>query len=270
MSHLFRYFAVALVAGSPAVYTYAAPSTYVGSTENFSVTKTTEIPGSTLKPGDYTIKIVDQLSDRMIVRIDKADGNQHAIFLGVPHAAFGGVSGAGVADWKIGAEGTPALRGFQFANGSTVEFVYPKAEAATIATKNAASVVAIDPDSEGRPKLTKMSDDDIKVVTLWMLSLTTAPPNSKGPALLAQRYTGDQNGGEATVAQSSPAPPPPPAVRPQPSQPQEVASLDQAGSSSPARAAHPHVVSQLPHTASDLPLLWLAIRFARIVLGDEK
>jgi hypothetical protein len=253
MSQSTRLLALAIFVGSSAVYGYAAPASYVGSTQDFSVSKTTEIPGGTLKAGDYTIHVLDQLSDRMLVRVDNANGKEHSLFLAVPHPAFEDASGSGPSDWRAGAQGGPALRGFSFANGSTVEFVYPKAEAAAIATKNSAKVIAVDPESEGRPKLEKMSQDDMKVVTLWMLTLTTASPNSKTPALLAQRYTPDASASGKEMAQI--APPVEPIAARQARQ-KQIPSVDQSAETTavPTR----HAVKQLPHTASELPLIWLA------------
>ena len=283
MSHSFRFLTVAVLATSSLVYAHAAPASYVGQSQDFSLVKATEIPGGTLKPGDYTIQILDQLSDRMIVRVDNTNGKQHSIFLGIPHSAFADASGSGPADWRIGAQSSPALRGFAFSNGSTVEFVYPKAEAATIATKNAAKVVAVDPESEGRPQLTKMSQDDMKVVTLWMLTLTTAAPNSKTPALLAQRYSGDENVGGTVIAQNSGSSAPAEATnsvrQSQQSQPRQVASLEQPSGGVTTAASRHHAVNQLPHTASELPLIWVAgllsllaaamLRVGRLALGEQ-
>jgi hypothetical protein len=248
-----RLLALALFLGSNAVYGFAAPASYVGFTQSFSVSKTTEIPDSTLKAGDYKIEVIDQLSDRMMVRVENENGKAHSIFLAVAHPAFEDAAGPGPSVWKVGGQGLPALRGFAFANGSTLEFVYPKAEAAAIATSNSAKVIAIDPESEGKPKLAKMSKDDIKEITLWMLTLTTASPNSKTPALLAQRYTPTPGVSGLEMAQNAP-PSSPIAVR---QARQKLSSTNQPEGSTARPVLTRHAVKQLPHTASDLPLIWL-------------
>ena len=49
----------------------------------FSVQENTQIPGATLKPGSYNIRIVDHLSDRMVLRVER-DGKAQATFLALP------------------------------------------------------------------------------------------------------------------------------------------------------------------------------------------
>ncbi len=271
MSHSLRGLVVATVVAVMAIKAGAAPRTYVGSTQNFSVTKSTVIPGGILNAGDYTIQVLDQLSDRMLVRVDDAIGKQHSLFLAVPHAAFQNASSSGPADWQGSAEGKTTLRGFAFSNGKSIEFVYPKAQAASIATKNAEKVIAIDPESEGKPELQKMSQDDMKIVTLWMLTLTTASPGSKTPALLAQRYQADAGAADTLLAQNTVPPGPKEGT---PADTQSKGQVSQAPSATDTtnirpiqmKAAARHVIKQLPHTASELPLIWLAGLFS-LVLG---
>ena len=267
-----RLIACVVMAGSTALY--AAPSgSYIGSSLAFSVPQKTQVPGGLLKPGDYTIHVLDQLSDRMIVRVDNDKNDEHTIFLGIPHSDFSDATAPGPVVWKTAINGSQAMRGFEFASGSSIEFVYPKNEAAALAKSNAAKVVAVDPESEGRPVLKKMSQEDMQVVTLWMLSLTTESPNSKTPALQAQKYTPDTAG--TVVAKSTPAP------TPAPSAPTQVARVDRpqpatatvsTDTPAPAPATHPRAMKQLPKTGSSLPLVWLVglfsvflAAFARIV-----
>lgn len=226
-----------------------------GSSSKFAVDRKTQIPGDTLKPGSYSIQVVAEITDRMIVRVDSATNKDHALFLAVPSRGIGGTT-PGTVTWAASPNGTPALRGFTFSTGETVEFVYPKAEAAALAKLNAAPVVAIDPESEGRAKLKSLSEDDMKVVSLWVLSLTTAGPDSKTPALLAQHYQDTRGASQPAVATTSqPTDAAPPAT--------QVAKLEQprgqneAPSAAPAPAKRRHVVSVLPHTASTLPIIFL-------------
>ncbi len=222
---------------------------YAGSTSQFTLTEKTEVPGGILKPGQYSIHIVDQLSDRMIVRIDSASSTDHTMFLGIPHSDFGDAA-QGAIRWSSGLEGTGVLRGFEFTKGSTVEFVYPKTEAVALAKLNAAKVVAVDPDSEGRPVLSKMSQDDLQVVTLWTLSLTATGTDAKTPAIQAQRYVPTP-----VVAENAPAGPASRTVAPR-----EVSTLDQPRSpehvAQPASPKSHHVIARLPHTAGYMPVIW--------------
>ena len=57
-----------------------APADLKGLDGTFSLSHTTQIPSETLKPGDYTIHIVDSFGDRLIVRID-GPGQQGALHL---------------------------------------------------------------------------------------------------------------------------------------------------------------------------------------------
>ncbi len=56
---------------------------------------------------------------------------------------------------------------------SVVEFVYPKADAVAIATSNPAKVPAVDPASEGKVTDNTLSQGDMQLLTLWLLSLRT-------------------------------------------------------------------------------------------------
>jgi LPXTG-motif cell wall-anchored protein len=220
-----------------------------GSPVNFVVAKHTLVPGEVLKPGTYTIHVVDHIEDRMVVEVDGANGKEHDLFLAVP-ARTGLV---GPVAWQKGTDGATALKGFNFPDGMAVEFVYPKATAVALAKANSAPVVAVDPESEGKPNVPKMSPDDRRIVTLWLLSITTTGPNDKTPAVEAKRYQApnEQQGVEARYSPQPTAAPPA----------NESASVSRPPMP-PARAAYrapkqKPVISQLPHTASQLPLIAL-------------
>lgn len=254
--------------------TFAAP----GTTVNFQIDDKTQVPGHVLKGGSYTITVVDHLSDRMILKIVGDNGKEQALFLAVP--ANGRISkqlSAGPIAVKLGSK-NPALRGFAFPNGAVAEFVYPKAEAVTIAKNNSTSVPAIDPASEGRPKASSLSNEDLQMVTLWMLTPTIV--GSGQPGIAAQRLQVAEASvppppSAPAVASAPPPPPPPPAppapaprpgrvpappravapaVAPAPA-PAQVAEVAPPAAPKPRKVAHP--ISQLPHTASNLPLLLL-------------
>lgn len=276
-------FASSAFVSLPAV---AAPG---GASASFSVSSKTLIPGETLNPGNYSIQIVDSLSDRMIVRIDSKGGKEHALFLGVRHGASHSQTTPDGVEWEAGPNKTPAIRGFSFPAGASVEFVYPKADAVALAKLNQAKVVAIDPESEGMPKIKGLSHDDLQVVNLWMLSLTTTGPANSTPAVLAQKYDATQQASEPVVATATPAPAPAPVT-----QPVQVAQLDRSSfgagtandvaapsrpASRPVAKRHP-AMAALPHTASALPLVWalgvLALlsaffmRLGRLSLGSSR
>ncbi len=81
-----------------------------------------------------------------------------------------------------------ALRGFVFPNGLVAEFVYPKAEAVSLEEANVTTIPAIDPAPEGMANDPTLSQADIRMVTLWMLTPALVGPNDSGPSISAKRY----------------------------------------------------------------------------------
>lgn len=224
----FTYVAAIAAAILPAVT--ASAQTGADQKAKFNVSQQTEVPGMTLQPGAYSIRVVDHLADRLIVRIDGPSGGTHSTFIGLPNTDLP-KSSSGIIAFDSGPDGGSAARGFSFPGGKTVEFVYPKADAVSLAKLNGTKVVAIDPASEGRVvnSTSGLSKDDMEVVTLWTLSSTKVSPNDAAPAIKAARYQ---------------APP-----------------SDQVASVAPARKPKP-VIARLPHTGSSLPLIALLMVFS--------
>jgi len=194
---------------------------------HFRIDHQTEIPGDTLKPGSYTISVVDHLQDRAVVRIAGPNAKS-PLFLGLPNSGLTS-SGSGPIAWDHDVEGKAALRGFSFPDGSTLEFVYPKTEAVAIAKANGNHVVAVDPQSEGKLDVPQMTKDDRQMVTLWVLTPTPVTGTDSGPGISAARYQpASSSGSTRTVASARPPKP----VRP--------------------------AISALPHTASNMWLIALA------------
>lgn len=250
--------AVALSASAGSVHAMAP-----GDPTTFAVTESTKVPGLTLKPGTYSIRVVDHLSDRLIVRVDDAAGATHSTFLGVQNSDMPQPGTPGAVTWPGKAGGTLAMRGFEFPDGGpVVEFVYPKEDAVAIAKENSAKVPAIDPASEGKVADPSLSKDDMEVVSLWMLSSTqVGPPNAQKAAIAAEKFKPT-----TTEAVNTPPPPPAPAPAPvpQPSAapaPTQMASAavppSPAEQAAPAPKPHRAVVSKLPKTGSDMPLVLL-------------
>ena len=208
---------------------------------NFSVSAPTQVPNEKLKPGSYSITVVDHLSDRIVLRIDDAMGKIHDTFLGVPIASLDSGGATGPISWNSGSDHEAALRGFAFPGGGAVEFVYPKDEAVAIAQKSGRTVPAIDPASEGMVvKDNTLSKEDMAMVTLWTLTPKAVGPNDAAqPAIQAARYQAPQSAQPLPqqVAQNEPPPAPP-------------APMHQT-----ATATRKPALAKLPHTASDLPLI---------------
>src|SRR5271156_3061137 len=84
---------------------------------NFSVSSPTQVPNQKLRPGSYSITVVDHLSDRIVLRIDDGTGKIHDTFLGVPIASLDNGGAAGPISWNPGSDHEAALRGFTFPGG---------------------------------------------------------------------------------------------------------------------------------------------------------
>ncbi len=222
----------------------------------FTVDGDTAVPGAVLKSGNYIIRVVDHMSDRSIIRVEKADGRPVSTFLGVPNRTLASMAGQGPVTWNGGSEHDKALRGYNFPGNFSVEFVYPKAEAVKIATARSASVAAIDPASDNLPSKEKnLTNDDMRIVTLWTLTPTRVNGST---AIAAKKYA---------PVERAPAPPvvvarnEPPASLPAPTRvvPTAAPVRPQVAAAPPKPVAHRRTIAtSLPHTASSLPLVGLA------------
>ncbi len=186
---------------------------------DFTIASPSHIPGATLEPGSYTIHVVNRLSDRVILKVDSVKGDLHSTFLGIPNSEIQKPASSGPVKWANPADGSQYLKGWYFPGSpSVVEFVYPKAEAVAIAMSNPAKVPAVDPASEGKVSDNTLSQDDMQLLTLWLLSLEQVGPSTSSeaakPGIKAERYT-------------------------------QVASVQKP------------VIKALPHTASMVPFMWL-------------
>jgi hypothetical protein len=234
---------LSLLSPTISIYAHAQKAGSSNSVSTFTIDKRMEMPGETLKPGKYTIQILDHLSDRMIVRVSGPTSKVQFVLLAVP--AVGKKDTAGLVPWRSPVDGTPAMRGFVFPAGYEIEFVYPKSEAAALAKANDGTVLAVDPDSEGRPALAQMSTEDLTVVHLWMLSLTPVGPDHKAPTIQAQAY-------QAPAVTTRPAK----TSKSSTTGTDEVASVSKS-QSEPLTPRKRPAITALPHTASELPLIVL-------------
>jgi hypothetical protein len=182
----------------------------------FTVPSPLKIPGATLQPGSYSIHVLNRLSDRIILKVDAADGSVQSEFIGLPNSSISKPASAGAVKWANPADGNTYVKGWYFPGAlSVVEFVYPKAEAVAIATANPAKVPAVDPESEGKVSDKTLSQSDMQLLTLWLLSLQQVGSEDHAGSIKAERY-------------------------------EQIASV-----------SHKPVIAALPHTASQMPLVWL-------------
>ena len=198
----------------------------------FTVSQPTMVPGLTLKPGGYSIHILDHLQDRFVLRLEGPSGSPHTLFIGVPSSAVTRAGGPGAVNWGSAPDNKAAMRGFVFpGDNGAVQFVYPKNDAVALAKLNHEKILAVDPASEGRsPQLSDLTNDEIQMVTLWTLT-----PSSVGPEpgaevkIAAAKYEGENQQVASANPPTQPAPPTPAMKK----------------------------MKSLPHTASNLPLISL-------------
>ena len=145
-----------------------------GDSAKFTVSQETMVPGTTLKPGSYTIRVIDHLQDRMIIKVEGAAGANHTLFLAVPSHELKAAGNSGPVPYGSAPSGKAALRGFVFNAKTDVEFIYLRMMPSHFAKLNDNKVIAVDPGSEGKAAdIASLNHDEMKMVTLWMLTPQT-------------------------------------------------------------------------------------------------
>ncbi len=237
-------------------------------TQNVRLDQELQIPGDVLKPGNYTFSVEDTMRDRAIVRIENADKEKHYLVLAVPNTKpLGEAVQNGLILFQSKNDKKQVLKGWACPGCATsLEFVYPRLEAAKITADSGESVLAVDPESDKLP--VKLGADDMKVVTLWLLSPKRVTAEDKEKGVVAKKYKAPQSNAATTtetaevtpgavssetasaapnMAQRTSANPPPPA------QPAEVAQNQTPGESpnpAPVRTTGERS-ERLPKTASN-------------------
>lgn len=246
--------------------TSASPS-YVLVSAPLVLTEKTAVPSRVLAAGTYSIHIVDRISDRYILRIEDGDGKDVGTFIGLhdPDLNSYVLDGhQGPIPWATTLKGSrAALRGFSFPNGNTLEFAYPKAEAVALAQANNNSVVAIDPESEGRKPDPKLTLEDREVVTLWTLTPVRVGDKQQVPGIQAKRFVPPPAAPQTDttlLARNEP----PQQLSPAPSSTPAPVSDAVAAAIRLPKPKTRAVAAKLPQTGSDLPLVAL---FSAVMLG---
>lgn len=137
--------------------------------QTVKVTNQLEIPDGSLAPGTYKFAVEDRLDDRAIIRITAKNNDTHYILLAVPNKRLQQASSNGLINYKPGNSGQNALRAWKCPScDAPLEFVYPKLQAVKLTGAFGTPVLAIDPTYDKLPA--NLSRDDMKVVTLWLVS----------------------------------------------------------------------------------------------------
>ncbi len=174
--------------------------------QNVTLEHQLQIPGAVLNPGSYTFSIEDTMQDRTVVRIDTVNKSTHYLVLAVPNGKLVGSAQDGLILFTARDEKTQALKGWMCPDcTSPLEFVYPKMEALKITDDSGESVLAVDPESEKLPS--NLSADDMKVVTLWLLSPKRITAGDQQKSLTAEKYQAPNSASAPSSAAKTPTTP---------------------------------------------------------------
>ena len=116
------------------------------------VDETVQIPGATLQPGKYVVKLADSPSNRHIVRFFNEDESKViATILAIPNQKMQPSGDTQLGWYETPAGEPPALRSW-FYPGDTFgqQFVYPKEQASAIAGKSRRNVPSMDDEAGKR------------------------------------------------------------------------------------------------------------------------
>ncbi len=204
-----------------------------------TVNDTVQLPNVVLQPGTYVFKLLNSPSNRDIVQIfDKDEKHLITTILALPNYRLQPTGKTVITFWETPA-GSPAAVRAWFYPGDNYgqEFVYPKNLSTQIAATNKTSV----------PTTIAETAEDYKTAPV-----TSTDQSGQQTELNAQAYTAPEP--------AAPAPPPAPVAAPEPAPapaPEPVQDTAQAPAPAPEPQPEP-TPSELPQTASPLPLIGLA------------
>ena len=154
-----------------------------------------------LSPGTYKFSVEDRLSDRAIVRVTAESGDPHYLLLAVPNRRLRQSAPTDLLTFKRSDSGQRALRAWSCPGcGAPLEFVYPKLEAVKLTTGTAEPVLAVDPSYDKLPET--LSPDDMKVVTMWLVSPTRIAGNKAEGVQAAKLADARPNQSNAELAEN--------------------------------------------------------------------
>ena len=189
-----------------------------------TVNEPVRLPTMTLQPGNYSLRLIDATGNRHVVKVTDENGKGLGLILAMPNYRLVPKDRTVLTYWETPPGQPRAVRAWFFPGDNFgQEFIYPKNEAAQIASYTGGTL----PDAHSDLKTAQVQNFD--------------ESNSTPPATVAAAPA------PAPVAET-PAP--------APAEPQAIAQATPP----PAPAATPDTTpapTQLPQTASDLPLIGL-------------
>lgn len=216
-----------------------------------TVNETIEVPGATLTPGKYVVKLVDSQSNRHIVQfLNEREDKVLSTVLAIPNQRLKPTGKTEFSFYEAGAGEARALQAW-FYPGDTIghEFAYPKQKATELARATGQDVPSLSGDDPRSGEVITASPSETRAEG----AADPAPPTSRDPAVRDDR--------QPTVSEDRQEPRPDPTIIAQAPQPQERPTPREV-SPSPQSAQQPaagQVVepSELPATASPASLLGL-------------
>jgi hypothetical protein len=168
-------------------------------TQTVSLNHELQIPGAVLKPGKYTFAVEDRLEDRAILRITNTKEHSHELVLAVPNDKLKQLKHGKLILFSAPNSNKQILQGWMCPSCRTaLEVVYPKNDAVKITGETAKGVMAVDPAYDKLPE--NLSPDDMKVVTLWLLSPKEVTPDQKGKGVTAAKLADLRNKQNTQIA----------------------------------------------------------------------
>ncbi len=223
---------------------------------DLTVSETIEVPGATLTPGKYVVKLVDSQSNRHIVRFLNEDETEVlATVLAIPNQRLEPTGDTTFSFYETPAGNAPALRAW-FYPGDTFgqEFAYPKDRAQQLSQQTNTEVPSVPDDVDMTAAAGQQAQRETESNTAASNTPATprtapAPPQRTQTEREAVARQPVRESEPTTLAQAEP-PRPAPAARPAPQQRQQPATTDQEPSRVETR-------DRLPDTASPAPLFGL-------------
>lgn len=213
-----------------------------------TVNENIQVPGATLTPGKYVVKLVDSQSNRHIVQFTNEREDQViSTVLAIPNQRLQPTGESEFSFYETTVGGAPAMRAWFYPGDSFgQEFAYPEQTAMQLAKATGENVPSV-------------SDADLKSA-----QATTAAPAEQKETTVSEaappappRETAQARTQPAVPREEQPRPDPTimAQAQPQPTPRQQATPTPQPGQ--PPAADEPEEPSELPATASPAPLLGL-------------
>ncbi len=224
-----------------------------------TINETIEVPGATLPPGQYIVKLADSQSDRHIVRFMNADGTKVlTTVLAIPSQREKATSGSTFTFYEMPVGSHPALRNWYYP-GRLIgqQFVYPKDRAKEIANATGLYVPSM---AENSNKYMSDKSENDEYLNAYRGSAVSAVGKNNQSTTYEDSVAKNK-----AIAQSAPVP----AQKNRLEFGESTATVASANNSANAARQDSQLLAQnrnqnrytasneLPHTASSLPLLLL-------------